>query len=333
MKDGKSVNTKFDKTNGSQSFLCVTPLNKNACQKQKVVSKTEKNHVESKPVTLQTSPYKQIGMILNTNVIRPGMYKVITTQESQTNMTKSALSSTGMNATSSVRRPMSRDSYVKNSVLVESKNATKKEGVYVRKNKQPDNTFANVVSNKEDVIDVDVANVSKAKTLLYVSFMQNVLIFMAISLFVMYIMLKVLDITSLALDNFVMEIWKLVFVIIHVTYEIWKEMICSQADVILICILSPFLIWLLLHLFVLCPKKLQQSHGYGIEDCHILILVPSTILPDLTWLTVYQSSNMERITFVLLVKGEKARKLLIHLNWFQVITPYLNYFIWIYADQ
>ncbi|GJR94950.1 hypothetical protein Tco_0267124 [Tanacetum coccineum] len=28
----------------------------------------------------------------------------------------------------------------------------------------------------------------------------------------------------------------------------------------------------------------------------------------LTWLTVYQSSNMERITFVLLVKGEKARK-------------------------
>ncbi|GJR15430.1 hypothetical protein Tco_0798082 [Tanacetum coccineum] len=70
-------------------------------------------------------------------------------------MTKSALSSTGMNATSSVRRPMSRDSYVKNSVLVESKNAAKKEGVYVRKNKQPDNTFANVVSNKEDVIDVD----------------------------------------------------------------------------------------------------------------------------------------------------------------------------------
>ncbi|GJU54198.1 hypothetical protein Tco_1227912 [Tanacetum coccineum] len=113
-----------------------------------------------------------------------------------------------MNATSSVRRPMSRDSYVKNSVLVESQNAAKKEGVYVRKNKQPDNTFANVVSNKEDVIDVDVANISKVKTLLYVSFMQNVLIFMAISLFVMYIMLK--------------------------------EMICSQADVILICILSPF---------------------------------------------------------------------------------------------
>ncbi|GJZ51275.1 hypothetical protein Tco_0605790, partial [Tanacetum coccineum] len=93
------------------------------------------------------------------------------------------------------------------------------------------------------------------------------IIYMAISLFVMYIMLKVLDITSLALDNFVMEIYKWLFVPIHVTYEIWKEMICSQVDANLICILSPFLAWLLLHPFVSCPKQLQQSHGYGTEDC------------------------------------------------------------------
>ncbi|GJX37274.1 retrovirus-related pol polyprotein from transposon TNT 1-94 [Tanacetum coccineum] len=174
--NGKSVNTKFDKTNGSQSFLCVTPLNKNAFQKQTVVSKTKENHVESKPVTLQTSPHKQIGANQNTNVIRLGMYRVVTTQESQTNKTKSVLSSTGMNATSSVRRPLSRDSHVKNIVLGVSKNAAKKEEVYVRKNKQTDNTFANVDSNKENVIDVDVANASKAKTLLCVSCMQNVLI-------------------------------------------------------------------------------------------------------------------------------------------------------------
>ncbi|GJW84487.1 hypothetical protein Tco_0157632 [Tanacetum coccineum] len=174
--NGKSVNTKFDKTNGSQSFLCVTPLNKNAFQKQTVVSKTKENHVESKPVTLQTLPHKQIGANQNTNVIRPGMYRVVTTQESQTNKTKSVLSSTGMNATSSVRRPLSRDSHVKNIVLDVSKNAAKKEEVYVRKNKQTDNTFANVDSNKENVIDVDVANASKAKTLLCVSCMQNVLI-------------------------------------------------------------------------------------------------------------------------------------------------------------
>ncbi|GJZ83195.1 retrovirus-related pol polyprotein from transposon TNT 1-94 [Tanacetum coccineum] len=57
-----------------------------------------------------------------------------------------------------------------------SKNEAKKEAVYVRKNKQTDNTFTKVVSNKQNVIDVAVANASKAKTLLCVSCMQNVLI-------------------------------------------------------------------------------------------------------------------------------------------------------------
>ncbi|GJR16234.1 retrovirus-related pol polyprotein from transposon TNT 1-94 [Tanacetum coccineum] len=80
----------------------------------------------------------------------------------------------GMNATSSDKRPKSRDSHVKTSVLDVSKNEAKKEAVYVRKNKQTNNTFAKVVSNKENVIDVAVANASKAKTLLCVSCMQNV---------------------------------------------------------------------------------------------------------------------------------------------------------------
>ncbi|GJT04071.1 hypothetical protein Tco_0838533 [Tanacetum coccineum] len=80
----------------------------------------------------------------------------------------------GMNAASSVRRLMNRDSHVKNSVLANSKKPAKKVAVYVRKNKQTDITSENVISNKENVIDV--ANASKAKTLLYVSCMQNVLI-------------------------------------------------------------------------------------------------------------------------------------------------------------
>ncbi|GJR33113.1 integrase, catalytic region, zinc finger, CCHC-type containing protein [Tanacetum coccineum] len=173
---GKSVNTKFDKTNGSQSLLCVTPLNKHAFQKKMDVSKTEENHVVLKSVTLQTSSNKQTGANQNKNVIKPGMYRVVTTQESQINKTKSGLSSTGVNATSRVRRPMSKDSSVTNSVLVNSNKPAKKVLVYVRKNKQKDNTSANVISNKENVIDVDVANASKAKTLLCVSCMQNVLI-------------------------------------------------------------------------------------------------------------------------------------------------------------
>ncbi|GJZ94000.1 retrovirus-related pol polyprotein from transposon TNT 1-94 [Tanacetum coccineum] len=79
-----------------------------------------------------------------------------------------------MNDASSVRRPMNRDSNVKKSVLANSKFSAKKVEVYVRKNKQTDNTSANVISNKEDVIDV--ANVPKAKVVLCVSCMKNVLI-------------------------------------------------------------------------------------------------------------------------------------------------------------
>ncbi|GJS52013.1 retrovirus-related pol polyprotein from transposon TNT 1-94 [Tanacetum coccineum] len=168
---GKSVNTKFDKTNGFQSLLCVTPINKQAFKKKSDVPKIEETNVVSKPVTLQTSPTKQTRANQNTNVIRPGMYRVVTTQESQTSKTKSALSSTGMNATSRVRRPMSRDSHVAHSVLDNSKKEKKNVAVYVRKNKQED-----VIPNKENVIDVDVANASKAKTLLCISCMKNVLI-------------------------------------------------------------------------------------------------------------------------------------------------------------
>ncbi|GJW17813.1 retrovirus-related pol polyprotein from transposon TNT 1-94 [Tanacetum coccineum] len=173
---GKSVNTKFDKTNGSQTLLCVTPLNKHVFNKTTDVPKLEENHVVSNPVTLQTSPAKQRGANSNKNVIAPRMYKVVTTHESQINETKHGLSSTGMNAASSVKRPINRDSHVKNSILANSKKSAKKVAVYVRKNKQTDNTSENVISNKENVIDVDVANASKAKTLLCISCMQNVLI-------------------------------------------------------------------------------------------------------------------------------------------------------------
>ncbi|GJS37439.1 putative ribonuclease H-like domain-containing protein [Tanacetum coccineum] len=87
-----------------------------------------------------------------------------------------AITGSGMNDTSSVTRSKSRDSHVKTSILDVSKNEAKKEAVYVRKNKKTDNTFAKDVLNKENVIDVAIANASKAKTLLCVSCMQSVLI-------------------------------------------------------------------------------------------------------------------------------------------------------------
>ncbi|GJX82007.1 retrovirus-related pol polyprotein from transposon TNT 1-94 [Tanacetum coccineum] len=67
---GKSINTKFDKTNGSQPLLCVTPLHKHIIQKKTDVQKLEENHVVSKPVTLQTSPAKQRGLNSNKNVVQ-----------------------------------------------------------------------------------------------------------------------------------------------------------------------------------------------------------------------------------------------------------------------
>nr|GEV67246.1 hypothetical protein [Tanacetum cinerariifolium] len=124
----------------------------------------------------KTSPDKQRGANSNKNVIAPGMYKVVTTQESQTNKTKSGLSTTGMNDASSVRRLINRDLHDKNSVLANSKNSAKKVAVYIRKNKQTNNTSSNVISNKENVIDVNVANASKAKTLLCVSYTTYVVL-------------------------------------------------------------------------------------------------------------------------------------------------------------
>nr|GEV13687.1 integrase, catalytic region, zinc finger, CCHC-type, peptidase aspartic, catalytic [Tanacetum cinerariifolium] len=153
----KSINTKFDTTNGFQTPLCITLINKHAFQKKMDVSKTKKNHVVLKPITLQTSPDKQTGINLNKNVIAPRIYKVVTPQETQN--AKSSLSSIGMNAASSVRRSMNRDSHDKNSVLANSKNI-----------------LANVISNMENVIHDDVANASKAKNPLCVSCMQNLLI-------------------------------------------------------------------------------------------------------------------------------------------------------------
>ncbi|GJZ98421.1 retrovirus-related pol polyprotein from transposon TNT 1-94 [Tanacetum coccineum] len=157
---GKSVNTKFDKTNSSQSLLCVTPLHKHVIQKKTDVQKSKENHVMSKPVTLQTSPTKQRGVNSNKNVIASGMYKVVTTQESQTNEAKHDLSSAGMNAASSVRRPMNRDSHVKNSVLANSKKPAKKVATRFSKesalSKSLDTTY--VVSKAK----IDVGSTLKA---------------------------------------------------------------------------------------------------------------------------------------------------------------------------
>ncbi|GJU98734.1 retrovirus-related pol polyprotein from transposon TNT 1-94 [Tanacetum coccineum] len=134
------------------------------------VPKTEEKHVLTKPVTLQTSPNKKKDVETNKNVIAPGMYKV------NTNKAKSVLPSTGLNDATSVRRPSSKDSQFKDSVLSNTKKSSEKVEVYVRTNKKTDVASKNVVSNKKIVTDVDVQNALKAKDVLCVSCAKNVLI-------------------------------------------------------------------------------------------------------------------------------------------------------------
>ncbi|GJR04916.1 integrase, catalytic region, zinc finger, CCHC-type containing protein [Tanacetum coccineum] len=65
------------------------------------------------------------------------MYKVGTSQVTNTNKSKSVLSSTGLSTTSSVRRPSNRDSSFKNSVVSNTENSSKIVEVYDRTNKKP----------------------------------------------------------------------------------------------------------------------------------------------------------------------------------------------------
>ncbi|GJU36955.1 retrovirus-related pol polyprotein from transposon TNT 1-94 [Tanacetum coccineum] len=178
VKKGKSMNTKFDKTNVSNQLIYVTPLNKQVFQKKTVAPKIEEKHVLSKTVTLQTSPNKKKDAETNKNVIAPGMYKVKISKKQETNTHKSkiVLSSTGLKAASSVRRPSNRDSPFKDSVLSNTKNASNKVKVSVRTNKKTYVASKNVVSNKKIVTDVDVKNALKAKDVLCVSCTKNVLI-------------------------------------------------------------------------------------------------------------------------------------------------------------
>ncbi|GKA99013.1 retrovirus-related pol polyprotein from transposon TNT 1-94 [Tanacetum coccineum] len=171
--NGKSVNTNFGKDTISHNLLCVTPLNKQAFQKKIVAPKTEEKHVLSKIVTLQTSPNKQQAVETNKNVIALGMYKVGKIQNTNTSKSKSVLSSTGLRAISSVRRPSNRDSSFKNNVLSNTKNSSEKVEVSDRSNKKSDVAYKNVDSNKKIVTNDDIKNALIAKNVLCVSCAKN----------------------------------------------------------------------------------------------------------------------------------------------------------------
>ncbi|GJQ95414.1 hypothetical protein Tco_0006553 [Tanacetum coccineum] len=85
---GKNVNTKFDKSETSETLLCVTPLPKNIAVKAKKVSNTKVNADRSKPVTSHSIPKNEQSQKQSANVIARGMYR-ITKIETQTLDSKS----------------------------------------------------------------------------------------------------------------------------------------------------------------------------------------------------------------------------------------------------
>ncbi|GJZ65013.1 integrase, catalytic region, zinc finger, CCHC-type containing protein [Tanacetum coccineum] len=104
------------------------------------------------------------------------MYKVDKHQDTNTNKAKSVLSSTGMRATSSVRRPSHRDSSFKNSVLSDTKNSLEKVKVSDRSYNKPDVASKHVALDKKIVTNDDIKNALIPKNVLCVTCAKNVLL-------------------------------------------------------------------------------------------------------------------------------------------------------------
>ncbi|GKD71599.1 integrase, catalytic region, zinc finger, CCHC-type containing protein, partial [Tanacetum coccineum] len=143
-------------------------------KKKAVAPQTDEKHVLSKTVISQTLPQQAVGT--NENVIASGMYKVDKKQDTNTNKAKSVLFSTGLRATSSIKRPSNKDLSFKNSVLSNTKNSSEKVEVSNKSNKKLDVASKNFALNKKIVTNDDIKNALIAKNVLCVSCAKNVLI-------------------------------------------------------------------------------------------------------------------------------------------------------------
>ncbi|GJZ91447.1 retrovirus-related pol polyprotein from transposon TNT 1-94 [Tanacetum coccineum] len=138
---GKSVDTKFDKPSivrqpNAQRIPKPSVLGKPApfsdslerkyFAKKKSVPKTNESEGLSKPVTLQNLPKTAMQAVRNTNVIKPGMYRIASsttqTRAPQLNQTfrntnPRASTSTGVAHKTNVSRPQPRSNQMKDKVL------------------------------------------------------------------------------------------------------------------------------------------------------------------------------------------------------------------------
>ncbi|GKC24056.1 hypothetical protein Tco_1026206 [Tanacetum coccineum] len=172
------------------STSAVTPDNANleklvddntstVVQKKRFVPKTEEKQILTKPVTSQTLPNKKKDVIGNTNVIASGMYKlkIYNNQETHAQSNKSVSTSTRLRGVISVRRPSSKSSSWKNSILSHIKIYPENVEVHVGKNKKINVTsHVNVFKTKYHVAKVNAENVLNVNvSVTYVSYEKNVL--------------------------------------------------------------------------------------------------------------------------------------------------------------
>ncbi|GJS53255.1 hypothetical protein Tco_0626617 [Tanacetum coccineum] len=149
---GKNVNTKFDKSETSETLLCVTPLPKNIAVKAKNVSNTKVNTDRSKPVTSYSIPKNEQSQKQSANVITRGIYRIIKT-ETQSPDSKSNLNvsnSTIVESSNSIRRPKSKDTKSKDKVL--KNNNDKRPSAHVRKM----SSSVSIDSNKRETMHSNV---------------------------------------------------------------------------------------------------------------------------------------------------------------------------------
>ncbi|GKB97855.1 integrase, catalytic region, zinc finger, CCHC-type containing protein, partial [Tanacetum coccineum] len=171
---GKTVNTKFDKSETSGTLLCVTPLPKNIAVKAKKVSTTKVNTDRSKPVTSHLTPKQKQSQKHNENVLARGMYRITKTEtrtpDSKTNI--NVCNYTGVESSNSIRREKSKDTKSKDRVL-KNKN-DKRPSTHVRKM----SSSVSIDSNKRETMHSNVcqsnASVLSTKTVNDVSDGSNI---------------------------------------------------------------------------------------------------------------------------------------------------------------
>ncbi|GJT73836.1 hypothetical protein Tco_1033122 [Tanacetum coccineum] len=116
---GKTVNTKFDKSETSRPLFCVTPLPKNIVVKARKVLNTKVSTDRSKPATSHLTPKNEQSRKHNENVLAREMYRIIKT-ETQTSDSKTNINvcnSKGVESSKSVRRQKSKDTKSNDGVL------------------------------------------------------------------------------------------------------------------------------------------------------------------------------------------------------------------------